>query len=62
MPVIHIVDKAMANSDQTYPMFDPSLVKIDRGALIRGGSQARRERGVQEVQADRDRGSPRGRR
>ena len=37
VPVIHIVDKAMANSDQTYPMFDPSLVKIDRGELIRGG-------------------------
>ena len=37
VPVIHIVDKAMANSDQTYPMFDPSLVKIERGELIRDG-------------------------
>ena len=36
LPVIHIVDKAMANSDMTYKMFDPSLVKIERGQLITG--------------------------
>jgi 2-oxoglutarate/2-oxoacid ferredoxin oxidoreductase subunit alpha len=40
LPVIHIVDKAMANSDQTYPMFDPSLARIERGELIREGIQA----------------------
>jgi len=40
MPVIHIVDKAMANSDQTYKVFDPGLMKIERGALIRGGIEA----------------------
>jgi len=40
VPVIHIVDKAMANSDQTYPMFDPGLVKIERGELITGGIMA----------------------
>jgi len=36
MPVIHIVDKAMANSDQTYPIFDTSSVKLDRGYLLTG--------------------------
>ncbi len=36
LPVIHIVDKAMANSDMTYKMFDPSLAKIERGQLITG--------------------------
>ena len=36
VPVIHIVDKAMANSDQTYPMFDPSLVKIEQGRAHQG--------------------------
>ena len=40
VPVIHIIDKAMANSDQTYPMFDPSLARIERGELIRDGIQA----------------------
>jgi 2-oxoglutarate ferredoxin oxidoreductase subunit alpha len=40
VPVIHIVDKAMANSDQTYPMFDTGSVKIERGELITGGIQA----------------------
>ncbi|MDA4113371.1 MAG: 2-oxoacid:ferredoxin oxidoreductase subunit alpha [Thaumarchaeota archaeon] len=40
MPVIHIVDKAMANSDQTYKVFDPALAKIERGALITDGIQA----------------------
>ncbi len=34
-PVIHIVDKALANSDGTIPMLDVNRVKIDRGALIK---------------------------
>jgi 2-oxoglutarate ferredoxin oxidoreductase subunit alpha len=36
VPVIHLLDKAMANADQTCLMFDPNEVKIDRGSLIRG--------------------------
>ena len=36
VPVIHLLDKAMANADQTCPMFDLNEMKIDRGALIRG--------------------------
>ena len=36
LPVVHVVDKAMANSDMTYKMFDPSLSKIERGQLIKG--------------------------
>jgi 2-oxoglutarate/2-oxoacid ferredoxin oxidoreductase subunit alpha len=35
MPVIHIVDKALANSDATQPMFDFNKIKIDRGLLIK---------------------------
>jgi len=34
MPVIHLVDKAMANCSQTYPLFDYGGFKIDRGKLI----------------------------
>ncbi len=34
-PVIHIVDKALANSDSTLPMLDVNKVKIDRGAFIK---------------------------
>ncbi|HLN90080.1 MAG TPA: 2-oxoacid:ferredoxin oxidoreductase subunit alpha, partial [Candidatus Binatia bacterium] len=34
MPVIHLLDKGMANSSQTYPIFDYSKVKIDRGQII----------------------------
>ncbi len=34
-PVIHIVDKALANSDTTMPMFDTNKVKIDRGQFLR---------------------------
>ncbi|MDG6898448.1 MAG: 2-oxoacid:acceptor oxidoreductase subunit alpha [Nitrososphaerota archaeon] len=37
-PVIHIVDKALANSDSTMPVFDPNRVKIDRGLLVRGSA------------------------
>jgi len=34
-PVIHIVDKALANSDGTIPMLDVNRVKIDRGAFLK---------------------------
>jgi 2-oxoglutarate ferredoxin oxidoreductase subunit alpha len=34
MPVIHLLDKGMANSSQTYPIFDYSKVKIDRGLIV----------------------------
>ena len=34
MPVIHLIDKAMANCSQTYPMFDYEGFKIDRGQLL----------------------------
>ena len=33
-PVIHLIDKALANSNRSYKIFDPSLVKIDRGQLL----------------------------
>lgn len=35
-PVIHIIDKALANSDTTLPMLDLNKVKIDRGLTITG--------------------------
>ena len=34
MPVIHLIDKAMANCSQTYPVFPHADFKIDRGALV----------------------------
>jgi 2-oxoglutarate ferredoxin oxidoreductase subunit alpha len=34
-PVIHIVDKALANSDGTLPMLDVNRIKIDRGEFLR---------------------------
>jgi 2-oxoglutarate ferredoxin oxidoreductase subunit alpha len=34
MPVIHLLDKGLANSSQTYPVFDYSKVKIDRGLIV----------------------------
>ena len=34
-PVIHIVDKALANSDGTLPMLDVNKIKIDRGEFRR---------------------------
>ena len=34
MPVIHLLDKALANCSQTYPEFDYSKVKIDRGLIV----------------------------
>lgn len=34
VPGIHLLDKGMANSSQTYPVFDYSKVKIDRGLIV----------------------------
>lgn len=34
MPVIHLLDKALANSSNTYSTFDTSNMKIERGALL----------------------------
>lgn len=34
VPVIHLLDKGMANSSQTYPVFDYGEVKIDRGLVV----------------------------
>jgi 2-oxoglutarate ferredoxin oxidoreductase subunit alpha len=34
MPVIHLMDKAMANCAQTYPVFDYASFKIDRGNML----------------------------
>ncbi len=34
MPVIHLIDKAMANCNQTYPIFEYGKFKIDRGQLL----------------------------
>jgi 2-oxoglutarate ferredoxin oxidoreductase subunit alpha len=34
MPVIHLLDKAMANCSQTYPIFDYGKFKIDRGQIL----------------------------
>jgi 2-oxoglutarate ferredoxin oxidoreductase subunit alpha len=39
-PVIHIVDKAMANSDVTMPMYDLGKIKIERGEILKGPIQA----------------------
>ncbi len=35
--VIHLVDKALANSNGTVPVFDPDRVRLDRGELITDG-------------------------
>ena len=35
-PVIHLVDKALTNSDTTLPKYDVNRVKIDRGSLVKG--------------------------
>ncbi len=37
LPVIHLVDKALANSNQTIPYYAMDGVRIDRGALARPG-------------------------
>lgn len=34
VPVIHLLDKSMANCSQTYPAFDYSNVKINRGRIV----------------------------
>jgi 2-oxoglutarate ferredoxin oxidoreductase subunit alpha len=34
MPVIHLLDKGMANSSQTYTVFDYKKVGIDRGLIV----------------------------
>ena len=34
MPVIHLLDKALANSSNTYPVFDTSGIEIERGQLL----------------------------
>ena len=34
MPVIHLLDRAMANCSQTYPIFDYGKFKIDRGEIF----------------------------
>jgi 2-oxoglutarate/2-oxoacid ferredoxin oxidoreductase subunit alpha len=34
IPVIHLLDKGMANSSQTYPIFDYAKIKIDRGLIV----------------------------
>ncbi|MEM0117331.1 MAG: 2-oxoacid:ferredoxin oxidoreductase subunit alpha [Conexivisphaerales archaeon] len=38
VPVIHLIDKQIANSTATVPMFDLSKVKIDRGKLFVNGN------------------------
>jgi 2-oxoglutarate ferredoxin oxidoreductase subunit alpha len=34
MPVIHFIDKALANSSQTYKVFDVGQFKIQRGTIV----------------------------
>jgi 2-oxoglutarate ferredoxin oxidoreductase subunit alpha len=34
LPVIHLIDKAMANCSQTYPLFDTGHFKIQRGDIL----------------------------
>jgi 2-oxoglutarate ferredoxin oxidoreductase subunit alpha len=34
MPVIHLIDKAMGNSSQTYAVFDSDKFKIERGEIL----------------------------
>jgi len=34
LPVIHLIDKAIGNSSQTYAFFDSSQFKIQRGAIL----------------------------
>jgi 2-oxoglutarate ferredoxin oxidoreductase subunit alpha len=34
VPVIHLLDKAMANCSQTYPAFEYDKVKVDRGLIV----------------------------
>lgn len=41
MPVIHLLDKAIASSSQTYPVFDTRSLKIERGQLLSESDVAR---------------------
>jgi 2-oxoglutarate/2-oxoacid ferredoxin oxidoreductase subunit alpha len=50
VPVIHLLDKAMANADQTCLMFDPNDVKIDRGSLIRGSVRESEDKGFKRFE------------
>jgi len=34
LPVIHLIDKALSNSSQTYPVFDVSNFRIERGDVL----------------------------
>lgn len=34
LPVIHLIDKAMANCSQTYPFFNVEHIKIERGQIL----------------------------
>jgi 2-oxoglutarate ferredoxin oxidoreductase subunit alpha len=34
LPVIHLIDKALGNSSQTYPFFDSTQFKIQRGDIL----------------------------
>ena len=59
VPVIHLLDKAMANADQTCPMFDPNEVKIDRGSLIRGSVRESEDKGFKRFEFTETGVSPR---
>ncbi len=59
VPVIHLLDKAMANADQTCLMFDPSEVKIDRGSLIRGEVKESEDKGFERFEFTQTGISPR---
>jgi 2-oxoglutarate ferredoxin oxidoreductase subunit alpha len=38
LPVIHLIDKAMANCSQTYPIFNTDQFKIERGNRVDGAT------------------------
>jgi 2-oxoglutarate ferredoxin oxidoreductase subunit alpha len=59
VPVIHLLDKSMANADQTCPMFDPNEVKIDRGSLIRGQVKGSEDKGFKRFEFTQTGISPR---
>lgn len=46
MPVIHILDKAMANTTMTLPYFDPDRMSIDRGLFLGDGTPFVMEEGT----------------
>ena len=45
VPVIHLLDKALANSSNTYPTFDTSSIRIERGQLLNSDDLQRLLRG-----------------